>query len=219
MEHTNIIYTKRKILFINNNECHRKYYCVRKFTIPICKCFNVNSSTPNKHLIISSPNIPIKLQEHININFNKYTHLYWNSSTMIIVDIPLNIIYIQYKGQLNIINYLPSNLQHLSLGGEFNHPVNNLPSTLKFLRFGKYFNQPVNNLPFGLEKIWFGHYFIQQLDYLPETLIYIELSSHYSNDIMNLPIGIQQILLDKSYEFEYNKFDTIKLLENKIVWK
>lgn len=219
MVYTNMIRTRRKTLYIND-KCHNKCYCMATFTISTCKCFiNINSSTPNKYLIKSVPDIPIKLQEHININFDKYTHLYWNSSTIVINNIPINIIYIQYTGQLNIVDYLPSNLKYLSLVGEFNHPIDNLPSTIKFLIFGSKFNHPINNLPFGLEKIWFGSEFTQCVDYLPETLIYIELSSYYPNDISNLPIGIQQIKLDRKYELKNNRIETIKLLENKIIWK
>lgn len=82
MKHTNIIHTRRKTLYIND-KCHKHNYCMARFTIPICKCFNVNYSTPNKYLIKSNPDIPIKLQEHININFDKFTHLYWNSANKI----------------------------------------------------------------------------------------------------------------------------------------
>lgn len=82
MKHTNIIHTRRKTLYIND-KCHKEYYCIARFTNPICKCFNVNSSTPNKYLIKSNPDITIKLQEHININFDKFTHLYWNSANKI----------------------------------------------------------------------------------------------------------------------------------------
>lgn len=224
MYHKNSIYSRRKALFIKEEckEYYGRYYCGCKIcTIPIDECIVVehNSSKRNKYLIKSNPDIPIKLQKHTNIKFWKYTYLYWSSSSIIIDDIPKNIICIQYKGILNIVNYLPLNLQNLSLGGYFNHPVDNLPPMLKVLKFGYKFNHPVNNLPCGLEEIWFGHQFNQQLDYLPESIIYIELCANYSNNMTNLPIGIQKIKLDISYQLKENTFETIKLLENKIIWK
>lgn len=67
MYHTNTIYTRRNSLFIKEKckEYRGNYHCNSKIcTIPIDKCIDDehNSSTPNKYLIKSNPDISIKLK-------------------------------------------------------------------------------------------------------------------------------------------------------------
>lgn len=213
----NIIRTKRKTLFIND-ECYGTYYCTNKLTISKCNCFHENKSFPNKCIIkTNSLDDIVKLNDYLNCDLNKYMYLYWKSSTISISDIPSSIIYIQYNGNTNIIWMLPSELIHLIFGGNFNHPVDNLPSTLKILHLGSVFNHPVDNLPVGLEHIIFGDSFNHSVDSLPETLIYIQLPKFYTKDILNLPKSVQQIKLNREYK-KTNYVESMKLLENKISW-
>lgn len=212
-----MIRTKRKTLYLDDKCINR---CNARFKVKKCTCFDPNKGFNNKFILgLKLKSIELSDFFELEKKIVKLLHFYWNSKT-IVLDIPHTIKFIQYSSDQNIIPYLPSDLEHLVLGPKFNHPVSNLPIKLKTIKFGASFNQDVSNLPWGLEKIHFSTgKFDYPIDMLPETLVYVELPSNYDKDISNLPNSIEVISLNLYYKSQPDKLNTIKLFENKIVWR
>ena len=136
--------------------------------------------------------------------------IYYNIETKIINNIPSNILNIQFccKFNIDILNFLHSDIKYLAFGNNFNQQVDNLPSKLLNLQFGHEFNQLVNNLPFGIKRLVFGYEFNQNIDYLPVDLEQIIFGHEFNQSIDNLPLSIKYINFGKKFNFSINNLST-----------
>jgi hypothetical protein len=132
---------------------------------------------------------------------NKYSNNFIGSKFNQEVDLPLNLVHINFGYRFDQKVDLPPNLVHINFGCRFDQKVD-LPSNLTHLTFGDYFNQKVN-LPYNLKHLTFGYDFNQKVD-LPLDIKYLKINSNNKNLIDYLPDSIEELVLDCDFNLELN---------------
>jgi hypothetical protein len=136
---------------------------------------------------------------------NKYYYEYYNKYLLSKfnqkVDLPPNLVHINFGYFFNQKVDLPPNLVYINFGEYFNQKVD-LPLNLVYINFGEYFNQKVD-LPPNLIYLTFGHKFNQKVD-LPLNIKYLKIDCNNKNLIDYLPDSIEELILDSNFDLELN---------------
>ena len=112
------------------------------------------------------------------------------------------------------IDFLPRELNNLSLGYDFNQRIDNLPYKLTHLKLGNKFNQPIDNLPNKLTYLDLGWDFNQQINNLPDSIIHLTLSRYFNQCLDFLPKELNRLTVVFHFDKPLNlpnkliKFDT-----------
>jgi len=113
-----------------------------------------------------------------------------------------------YQWLIKLIDNLPTKLKILKLPSFWNKPLLNLPTILEKLYLGIEFNQSLDFLPESIKHIEFVELFKfnQPLDNLPSSIEYLNLQfqNDYSQTINNLPNSIKFLELGE-YELKIDK--------------
>ena len=94
-----------------------------------------------------------------------------------------------------LVDNLPKNLIHLTLGGAFNQSVDELPTSLTHLTFGYYFNKSVDNLPKNLTHLTFESdaQFNKSVDKLPKNLTHLTFGKWFNQSVNKLPTSLTHL--------------------------
>lgn len=148
-----------------------------------------------KKWIISFPLLSLTLFSSVNL-----INLFIISLSLLLISLSLGI---------PSINQSPS-LTHLSIYGDFNHPVDHLPISLRLLHIqATKFNQNVGMLPSSLTHLYFiCSDFDKPLNRLPSSLIHFKFmtKSQYAHDINHLPSSLLYLSFTGNY---YSTLDNL----------
>lgn len=113
-----------------------------------------------------------------------------------------------YNYLIKLFDGLPKTLKILKIPNFWNKPLLNLPTSLEKLYLGIQFNQSLDLLPESIKLIEFpeGYKFDKPIDNLPSQLEYLNLQfqNKYTHTISNLPDSIEHLEVGE-YELEIGK--------------
>jgi hypothetical protein len=152
-----------------------------------------------------------------NVYDNKYDNKFSSSIFNQQVELPLNLVHINFGDYFNQKVDLPENLTHINFGFHFNQKVN-LPPNLVHINFGMNFNQKVE-LPLDIKYLKIDCNNRNIIDYLPDSIEELILDFDFDLELNDLPQSIKKIIFNSyNYIHELNclpsNIEYIQLPEN-----
>jgi len=193
---------------------------------------------PNLQLlsVATSDNVPLRLDELcpnlVHLTFS------WGSSP-IVDNLPESLIYLkieQIHTQITFLphlpnlmhlvlnvsfsnmvdfNWLPNNLTHLTLSGNFNFCVDNLPQNIKCLVLSNSFNLPIDHLPKSVTHLFLGSLFNCAVDYLPNSMQHVAFGFCFNKNVDNLPPHLTEITFGNAF---HQQVDNLPISIQKLVF-
>lgn len=165
-------------------------------------------------------NLPLNLRSVIfDDEFNQpitlppnLTHLTLGYTFNQPINLPCDLTHLTLGYTFNQLVNLP-NIKYLSLSNNNKNIVDMLPSSIEELELGPQFNSPLDNLPNNLKKLVFKYDYTSFLSYnynyelnnLPNSLEYLKLKSTYSKPIINFPVNLKIIECYEKYSEYINE--------------
>jgi hypothetical protein len=150
----------------------------------------------------------------IGYQYNQHSSL---TSNFNLESIPSTVEELEFGDEFNQeLKYLPKNLKKLIFGFNFKYPIgqNVLPDTIEHLVFRYNFNNRITRYPDNLKYLKFGRNYSQRLDNLPAKLIHLVINERFHEKIQNLPPSLRILEFDDLAEFneELELPDSLEIL-------
>ena len=208
--------------YLESLTCSDEFY-IRQTKIPkTLKKLILTSSCiyPNDNFIPDKIEIPENLEElYFNYEYDEFKTNYLNILIKLFENLPpdLKILKIPDFWNYPLIN-LPTKLEKLYVGKEFSQSLDLLPESIKHIEFVEdmKFDKSLDNLPSQLEylNLQFQNECNVTISNLPNSIKYLELGT-YELEIGKLPDELVELKIASCVKFDFVKFDTVEIFENK----